>query len=766
MSTQVNMKLCPNCQRPLAADAEEGSVCCASASRQWRCTQCAKVSEGFAFAYGRCPGCGGELVLPQASRIDHASALQAIRKAFEIELGGRAFYQRAAAESDDSALRDLFSRFALMEGEHMETLARRYHVDVPVPEPGFKAELAAIFGTVPNRPQDPESLFRIAIEMEQRAADFFAERSAQAGTGSSEQRLYRELAAEEIGHAQQLSAEYARWRVGKLGVSRADLLRPETPRTLTPVRLMNAAAVLLAHQDPQRTALRCGAQSTSYGALHEGVARAASVLRARGVALGERVAIRLPDGYDWVSAFLGTIWAGGVAVAVNPRIAQAEWSYILDEAGFHAILAESRDDTPAPWSERVVLLEDWRRAVARALPLGPEPMHPEAPAFWCHSSGTSGKPKAVVHAHRSARCVEQVSREALGVRADDRLFASSKLFFSYPLANSLFAGLKLGASVLLDPQWPTAQSVAATVQEQRATVLFSVPTLYRNLLREGLAPRIASAGVRLCVSAGEALPASLRDAWREQTGLTIIDGYGASETQVLVMLDRGDGQGFRPTPGVEIEPLAQADVNAPTRLRIRAPTLALGYLDRPLAQAETFRDGAFCPADLFSRMPRVGAVPPQVGLRTSAGDAQATPASAGEVGATPALSGGLGALSPGAGTPGGWRFAGREDSLVKIGGRWVNLIELEEQLASASAAIVEAAAVCVPDADGVDAVALFYVTGDATAAAGAGTALREFAQNLPHHQRPRWLHSIAALPRGPTGKLQRRKLQELHATLG
>ena len=83
-------------------------------------------------------------------------------------------------------------------------------------------------------------------------------------------------------------------------------------------------------------------------------------------------------------------------------------------------------------------------------------MDPEAPAFWCHSSGTSGQPKAVVHAHRFARQVDQVSREGLGIRAGDRVFASSKLFFAYPQTNALFAGLKLGATVILDPQWPTA----------------------------------------------------------------------------------------------------------------------------------------------------------------------------------------------------------------------------------------------------------------------------------------------------------------------
>ena len=704
--------LCPKCHRPLDDDDVGVYICCANSSLQWRCMQCAKVSEGFAFPYGSCPHCSAKLELLDARRFNEAAALEGIRTAFEIELGGRAFYQRAAADTDDPALRDLFSRFALMEGEHMETLSRRYHIDVPTQSPAFKVELAAIFANIKRRPQDPNNLFRIAIGLEKRAADFFAERSAQATQGSAEQQLYRELAAEEREHADTLSTEYARWRAGMPGLVGSDRLRPAAAEL---ARTTNAAAVLLADHDEERTALCCGTENLSYGALRDSVARVASVWRSRGVRPGDRVAIKLSDGCDWVSAFLGTIWAGGVAVAVNPRIPESEWHYILDEAGFSAILAESLDDTPSPWRERVMLLGDWQRAVAQASPSAAEAMDPEAPAFWCHSSGTSGKPKAVVHAQRVARRIEQVSLEGLGLRADDRLFASSKLFFAYPQTNSLLAGLKLGATVVLDPQWPTAQSVAAMVEARRPTVLFSVPSLYRSLLHEGLAPGIARAGVRQCVSAGETLPASLRDEWRKQTGLAIVNGYGASETLILVMVDRGDAQGFMPSPGVDIRPLDEVGTGVPTRICIRAPTLALGYLDRPQAQSEAFRDGAFFPADLFTRN-----------------------------------------------EAGGWRFAGREDSLVKIRGRWVNLVELEEQLSSRSPGVVEAAAVCVPDSDGVDAVAFFFVASDAAA---ASAALRACANTLPPYQRPRWLHAVATLPRTPTGKVLRRKLQELHHAL-
>ncbi len=736
---------CTQCHRPMAEGGAAEALCCAGAIGLWHCAQCGQTSEGFAFAYGLCPHCSGRLRrldTPRAGTPESA-AVEGLRLAFEIELGGRAFYQRAAVDSTDPQMRALFGGFALLEGEHMETLSRRYHIDAPAPSAALRVEAAALFADVEHRPQDPANLFRIAIGLEQRAVRFFDERATLADAGSATQRLYRELAVEERAHAELLIDELAQWRAGRRGRLGTDPhVAPPRPASAV-ARTMNAAALLLDGQDAQRTALVCtSGESLDYGALRERVARSAALWRERGVGPGHRVAIKLCDGVDWVIAFLGTIWCGAIAVGVNPRVPVADWQYILDEAGFSVILAEALEDTPSPWRERVMLQGDWRQALEQSAPLAAQPMDEDAPAFWCHSSGTSGKPKAVVHAHRFARQIEQVSREGLGIVAGDRLFASSKLFFSYPQTNSLFAGLKLGATVILDPQWPTAASVAATVAAQRPSVLLSVPSLYRNLLHEGHAPGIATAGVRLCVSAGEALPASLRDAWRQQTQLGIVNGYGASETLVLVMIDRGDGAGFVPSPGVDIRPLSEMTPGMPTRLLIRAPTLALGYLDRPQAQAENFRDGAFCPADLFVRDDPVNAGPPQVDLTPSGGGGRAAAASGPH--------------------DRGWRFAGREDSLVKIHGRWVNLVELEERLSLRAPGIAEAAAVCVPDDDGVDAVAFFFVAGDSAA---VEAALRAESETLPAHQRPRWLYAVDALPRTPTGKLLRRKLQELHLTL-
>lgn len=209
--------LCPKCQQPLQ-DGEESYICCANATLQWRCVQCAKVSEGFALPYGLCPHCGGKLERTEPRQIDDMAALDSIRKAFEIELGGQAFYLRAAADSNDPVLKDLFGRFATMEQEHMQTLQRRYHARLPESSTEFRVELAAIFAGIPSRPGDPANLFRIAIGMEQRAASFFEQCAQTATPGSLEHQLYRELGAEEREHADLLATEYARWREGKPGL--------------------------------------------------------------------------------------------------------------------------------------------------------------------------------------------------------------------------------------------------------------------------------------------------------------------------------------------------------------------------------------------------------------------------------------------------------------------------------------------------------------------------------------------------------------------
>lgn len=215
-TTMEGHLLCPKCHQPI--EGEEQYICCAGAVMSWRCEDCGKVSEGFAFPYGMCPLCSGKLSVLERDSVDDDKALEAIRMAFEIELGGRAFYNRAAHQTTDPALRELFGQFAAMEGEHIQTLARRYHADVPEPSAAFQPERAAIYAGLENRPEDPANLIRIAISFEQRAVAFFTERGAQAPEGSAERQLYKELAAEEREHVALLTTEFERFQAGKPGL--------------------------------------------------------------------------------------------------------------------------------------------------------------------------------------------------------------------------------------------------------------------------------------------------------------------------------------------------------------------------------------------------------------------------------------------------------------------------------------------------------------------------------------------------------------------
>jgi glutamate synthase (NADPH) small chain len=209
--------LCPKCHRP-TDDAEGDYICCAGETLQWRCSGCAKVSEGFALPFGSCPYCGGRLEMAAARNIEDPSALAGIRTAFEIELGGQAFYRRAAAATTDPDLRALFERFAAMEAEHLETLARRYHTSAPASGLGLPLDLAAAYAGIEGRPSDPDTLFRVAVALEQRAAAFFEQRATKATADSIEHSLYQELAAEEREHAELLTMEYRRLQTGKAGL--------------------------------------------------------------------------------------------------------------------------------------------------------------------------------------------------------------------------------------------------------------------------------------------------------------------------------------------------------------------------------------------------------------------------------------------------------------------------------------------------------------------------------------------------------------------
>lgn len=488
---------------------------------------------------------------------------------------------------------------------------------------------------------------------------------------------------------------------------------------------MNAVEFLLGQaalaRHAHRTALVCGAQSVSYGALAAEVARASSALRALGVAPGDRILLLLRDSPEFAGAWLGAVHAGAVAIGLNTKLTEADYRPMVEDSAARLVIA---DDALAPalgtlagelsQSRRLVSARAWTDRLAQAAPQAqPHPARDEDPAFWLFSSGTTGRPKAIVHTHRGVRPSGQAQREVFGLGAGDRIFTTSKLFFAYALENGLLGPLALGATAILHPDWADVQAVRAVLERHRPTAIFSVPTFYRHLL--GLtAEELPPFGeVQHYVAAGERLPAALLQAWRAATGREIHSLYGMSETYCAAIV------AGKPLSGVETRLLdaegREVAAHETGVLWIRHPALSPGYANRPEGNREQFRDGWFCTRDLFVR------------------DAE-----------------------------GNFSHQGRSDELVKVAGQWVQPGELEEAV-SALEAIAEAACVAAPDADGFERLALFVAARGADADAAVAAAERACAEKLPRHKRPKWVLPVEALPRTATGKVQRFKLRELLA---
>ncbi len=483
---------------------------------------------------------------------------------------------------------------------------------------------------------------------------------------------------------------------------------------------MNAASYLLATGADGAVAVECGDERLSYGELRAAVARAAGDWRARGLQQGERVLIYAPDSIAWVTAYLGVIWSGGVAVGLNSRLFERELSIVLAESGARfiwcnessrALLERLLAKVAEP--PQMVFDAQWSAGLAAARPIAATELPEDAQALWVYTSGTTGLPKAVMHAQRTVVGGADFAREVIGLNAEDRIYASSKLFFAYALGNSLCAGLRLGATVILDSEWPTAERVAEVVERHRPTALFSVPTLYLKMLQAGVAPRLTAAGVRRFVSAGEAMPKAVRQGWRDATGIAPVSGYGASETVVLVFYCDNDDGVLKLSPRLEHRLPEGAAGTVPQRLWLRHPSVALGYWQRPDAQQDAFDAGWFSPGDLFRRR-----------------------------------------------ADGTLELCGRDDDMMKISGQWVSVLDVEQALLGSTSGCIEAlAAVGFENAEGLASIAVFAVAANGQEAQ-ARERLDQGIAALPKLKRPRLVKWVKELPLSATGKLQRRKLKE------
>lgn len=464
------------------------------------------------------------------------------------------------------------------------------------------------------------------------------------------------------------------------------------------------------------TAILDDTGSWTFAELDDASARAAGCLRAAGVRRGERVAVVLPEGRDWCAAFLGAARLGAVGVPVEPH--GRHTSDVLADLDPAAVVAGPTEDLPdgAAWIDPLQLAGGPHLSAIA-------PVHPEDLAYIIFSSGSTGRPKGAMHAHRDLQVgVDGYARSILGLEPGDRSLSVARVFASLGFGNGFFRPLGRGAACVFSATRPTVRSVLGAVERHRVTVLSAVPTFWAQLATflERHPQPDALTGVRLGVSSGDALPAAVGEHVRQITGVALVEGLGCSECSNIVISTRpGEptpGTLGRVVPGVEIRladdtgrPVAQG---TPGRLWIKSPSNTSGYWRR----SEETRDL------LFGEWIRMGDV-----LREDAGV---------------------------------YRHLGRSDDLFKVDAKWVSPVEVEGALHE-HPAVAEAAVVGRPDAQGLVRPAAFVVLAAGSHGGGLAEELRRHvAHSLAPHMAPVTVDVVDELPRGATGKVDRRALRE------
>jgi benzoate-CoA ligase len=479
------------------------------------------------------------------------------------------------------------------------------------------------------------------------------------------------------------------------------------------------------------------AGSYSYGELAGRINRCANALRGLGLEQEQRVLLCHLDTIDFPSVFLGAIKAGIVPVAVNTLLTTADYEYMLRDSRARALVV-SAPLLPgfAPLLDRMPHLKHVvvsggdagpHRSLAKLMAqagtsFAPADTTRDDACFWLYSSGSTGAPKGTVHVHSSLRLTgELFAKPVVGIREDDVVFSTAKLFFAYGLGNAMTFPLVAGATTVLMAERPTPAAVFKRLVERKPTVFCGVPTLFAAMLASPELPRRAEVAMRVCTSAGEALPADIGRRFTEHFGVEILDGLGSTEMLHVYLSNRpGEvryGTTGVPVPGYELRivddeggPVPQGEVG---ELQISGPTAAMGYWNNLEKSRSTFQ-----------------------GRWTRSGDKYSIDAD------------------------GRYVYAGRSDDMLKVSGIYVSPIEVEAALIT-HPAVLEAAVVAKED-DARLVKPLAYVVlkpGHERTPALAEALQQHVKSQLAPYKYPRWIEFIDELPKTATGKIQRFKLR-------
>ena len=484
----------------------------------------------------------------------------------------------------------------------------------------------------------------------------------------------------------------------------------------------NAAAHVLAHAraTPDKVALAVlsptGAERWSHGRLAAAVGGVATGLVARGLVPGDRVLVRLGNTPAFPVVFLACLTAGLIPVPTSAQLTGPEITRLSVLIAPRLIVAGPGialpDTLPCP-----VLAEADLAAFHALPPLAPMMGSPDRPAYVVFTSGTSGTPRAVVHAHRAVWARGLMRAGWTGLTPDDRLMHAGAFNWTYTLGTGLLDPWAVGATALIPAEGTSPAALPLLMKRHDVTILAAAPGVYRQMLRTPMPPMPR---LRHGLSAGEKLSDTIRAGWEAATGTPLHEAYGMSECSTFVSgspdAPAPPGTLGRPQPGRRVAVVDDAGdpvpLGQPGVLAVDAgdPGLMLGYLDAPDATAARFRGGWFLTGDM-ARMEAGGDI----------------------------------------------AFLGRADDMMNAGGFRVAPAEVEAELLQhpevTEAAVVER-----------------RVKADATVITAHYVAAREvpeaefldfLATRLARYKTPRLFVRVDALPRGPNGKLNRRALRAL-----